>query len=617
LIQLSFSEIYHSIGNGENAIFNARSLKDSLHSIQAGINNIRNTNSFMLMTINRCIDYTKATKGMKLVPRYETIDLQETLQLPLSCMLNIQNRIEIKLKEIDMSRTCSHIITDKQWLQENVLCLLSNAVKYSSEGFVTVSVFLTDPTDSCKEVGTLTTSSNEASPTKDWENTPAVVSSSNSVSTGPLPMKNDHRTYSSPCIGLDRFSEHPPELVTGLHRENELPRFDKVYLRFEIEDTGIGMSDEAMASLFNAFKQTQRLAGGTGLGLYSLAKRMEAMNGRYGVMRRRDGLQGSLFWFSIPYRPDEAFARVAAKEHQDFIDAFDDSSCCSNDEEGECANYIGAMSSSFDNLEAHTLDHGESHESNEADSESSSQPKLSRSPFPENIVRESNVASTKGRKASTRASKGHLLSRSVSFTLSKSSSTDDHIVPLVPFAVRNMHSTITSSKNKPSFQQDLKILLVDDSPVIVKMTSMMLKRMGHQLTIAENGAMALKCVTEELTANNSSFHIVLMDLQMPVMDGLEATRRIRRFENEWNDKKLVENQPGHPKQEQAQLLQSPHQDLEPLHHLIVGMSANSDAETVDQAVSAGVDLFIPKPFNLDSFNTKIVSKVKLGNAGFE
>lgn len=61
-----------------------------------------------------------------------------------------------------------------------------------------------------------------------------------------------------------------------------------------------------MQALFSPFKQTQRLAGGTGLGLYSLAKRLEALNGRYGVAKRRDGRQGSLFWFSIPYRPDNS-----------------------------------------------------------------------------------------------------------------------------------------------------------------------------------------------------------------------------------------------------------------------------------------------------------------------
>jgi hypothetical protein len=77
------------------------------------------------------------------------------------------------------------------------------------------------------------------------------------------------------------------------------------YLLFEVEDNGIGVPPELMDTLFRPFKQTQRLTGGTGLGLYSLAKRIEAIHGEYGVRGRRDGQKGSLFWFTVPYRPDE------------------------------------------------------------------------------------------------------------------------------------------------------------------------------------------------------------------------------------------------------------------------------------------------------------------------
>eukprot|EP00981_Chlorochromonas_danica_P012248 scaffold4714_cov185-Ochromonas_danica.AAC.1 len=71
------------------------------------ISTINNTNSFMLMTINRCIDYTKASKGLKLVPKYETIDLMETLSLPLNCMKDIQQRVSIVLEPLSRD-ICSH-----------------------------------------------------------------------------------------------------------------------------------------------------------------------------------------------------------------------------------------------------------------------------------------------------------------------------------------------------------------------------------------------------------------------------------------------------------------------------------------------------------------------------
>ena len=47
---------------------------------------IKHINSFMLMSINRCIDYTKASNGVKLVPRLETVNLIEIINLPLSIM---------------------------------------------------------------------------------------------------------------------------------------------------------------------------------------------------------------------------------------------------------------------------------------------------------------------------------------------------------------------------------------------------------------------------------------------------------------------------------------------------------------------------------------------------
>ena len=76
------------------------------------------------------------------------------------------------------------------------------------------------------------------------------------------------------------------------------------HLFFEVQDTGIGMSEEAMTRLFTPFGSAQTMAGGTGLELFSLSKRVEALGGHYGVRGRRDGQQGCLFWFSIPYRPD-------------------------------------------------------------------------------------------------------------------------------------------------------------------------------------------------------------------------------------------------------------------------------------------------------------------------
>ena len=58
-------------------------------------------------------------------------------------------------------------------------------------------------------------------------------------------------------------------------------------LTIMVADTGIGISNEKQMELFKPFKQAQRLAGGTGLGLFAMSKRMEALGGECGVRGRQ------------------------------------------------------------------------------------------------------------------------------------------------------------------------------------------------------------------------------------------------------------------------------------------------------------------------------------------
>jgi hypothetical protein len=76
------------------------------------------------------------------------------------------------------------------------------------------------------------------------------------------------------------------------------------FILIEVEDSGIGIPSDKRHCLFHPFGQAQQRAGGTGLGLYSLSKRVEAIGGHCGMCNPRDGSHGSRFWFSIPYVPD-------------------------------------------------------------------------------------------------------------------------------------------------------------------------------------------------------------------------------------------------------------------------------------------------------------------------
>ena len=107
----------------------------------------------------------------------------------------------------------------------------------------------------------------------------------------------------------------------------------------------------------------------------------------------------------------------------------------------------------------------------------------------------------------------------------------------------------------------------------------LLKRQGHDITSAENGLQAFE------TFKEASFDVVLMDIHMPVMDGLESTAKIREFEA---------SQPSRPP--------TP----------IIAMTANNEKSDHETYLKSGMNGIITKPMNIKT----LVSQIREIIAGF-
>ena len=112
----------------------------------------------------------------------------------------------------------------------------------------------------------------------------------------------------------------------------------------------------------------------------------------------------------------------------------------------------------------------------------------------------------------------------------------------------------------------LKILLVEDNILNQKLICLTLSKYGFVIDLAENGSKAL------LKFQTNDYDLVLMDIMMPVMDGLETTRQIRN---------LKENSGQHTP--------------------IIGLTANTMDSDRHRCLEAGMDEYLVKPFDVAEF----------------
>ncbi|MBF0212253.1 MAG: response regulator [Magnetococcales bacterium] len=355
----------------------------------------------------------------------------------------------------------------------------------------------------------------------------------------------------------------------------------QVRVRFHVIDTGIGITTQAREKLFQPFVQadssTTRRFGGTGLGLVIAKQIIESMGGEIGLASQPGG--GSIFWFEVSFdkvpgsqpapRPELGNIRVLV------VDANETSRTVLENYLHVWGICCRCTASGMEALEMLRRE-GETRET----------------AF-DVVILDMGLPDRDGLemarliRASSRIPPVRVMLLSSGIHLEEAVLSEAGVGAFVMKPVgpnrlaRSLEALIQESGEEPRTESagsrieipfSGKVLLVEDTFVNQQVASSMLKQMGLEVEIAKDG--------EEGVSKAFSGHpdVILMDMQMPVMDGLEATRRIR----EW------ESMRGYG---------------EPVP--ILAMTANALSGDRERCLEAGMNDYLAKPVMWDALVSKL------------
>jgi PAS domain S-box-containing protein len=346
-------------------------------------------------------------------------------------------------------------------------------------------------------------------------------------------------------------------------------------LRFEVRDTGMGMTESQLAQLFNAFTQGDqsitRRFGGTGLGLAITKRLVELMGGQIAVNSRPG--QGSTFWFSLPFeiQADQTDERRKPALGQLRLLVADDNRT-SRELVARLIRAWGWQADEVDSGEAalrryrQSLDHQQAYDVVLADW---------------HMPGMDGLATAKGIREAANGKPQPIVVMLNAFARDRieeiSHAPEADVVLVKPITSSNLFDALhqalaTQGEAAPQAVAEqgivgtlagIRFLLVEDNLLNQAVARGILEHAGATLDIAGDGRQAV----DIMRSRAADYDMVLMDMQMPVMDGFTATRILR-------------------------------QELK-LRLPIIAMTAGVLESERDRSREAGISDFIPKPIEVD------------------
>lgn len=349
-------------------------------------------------------------------------------------------------------------------------------------------------------------------------------------------------------------------------------------IRFEVIDTGIGLTAEQLGRLFKPFEQadasTSRKYGGTGLGLAISQRMIELMGGRIGVESELE--HGSTFWVEVPF----GFGEKVLREHAKTIETVGLRVLLAETQPEARAALCGMLD--MLGIEVTLADSGSEALCKVQDAD------VAGSSFDLLLV-DSNLPDIDGLSLGNQLSELPLTRQPVRLLmtaygkepsaeqLGNAGYFDMLLKPVAPSALNELIQGALSGKHQPSGELlpgaaennlqrrgGAKVLLVEDNLINQEVACDLLRNVGIHADIAENGEIAVSKVREK------AYELILMDMHMPVLDGLEATRQIR----ELPDRQSVP---------------------------ILAMTANAYSDSREACLAAGMNDHVAKPVTSEAF----------------